>query len=168
MDSTARKRWFVLLTLLSTTIVAIFYPVEEANMPRARQARVPERAATEHVVATVNLPETTDAEVDPFAPRGWQAPPQPPAVAPKANVAIVETPPPPPGPPSLPYQYVGSLNDEGKQVIYLGRGEQALIAHVGDVLDGTYKVLTIDARQIQFEHIPTGQKQSLAFPLREN
>lgn len=70
----------------------------------------------------------------------------------------------PPGPPSLPFKYVGKMNDSSDNVVYLALGEQTLLARSGDVLEENYKVLAITPVQIEFEHLPTGQKQALAFP----
>ena len=56
------------------------------------------------------------------------------------------------------------MNDGDDQVIYLARGETALIARSGELLENTYKVVSINASQIEFEHLPTGQKQALPLP----
>lgn len=106
---------------------------------------------------------------DPFAPRGWQQPP-PPAPAPAAPAEPV-----PVAPvdltaqaPVLPFRFVGSMNDNAEQLVYLAHGEQALVGRAGDVLEGTYRVLAITQSQIEFEYIPTGVKQTLALPARDN
>lgn len=108
-------------------------------------------------------------QVDPFAPRRWvaaaatieqrPAAPAAPAVAPVVLAA---------GPPELPFRFVGSMQDGDEQVVYLGRGDQALIVRAGEVVESTYKVVSINVGQIEFEHLPTGQKQTLSLPKREN
>lgn len=176
MDKAARIRWAVLLTLLATTLAAIFYPMEGGTAHNAARASPP--GAKEGVrkppsVAVTFTPELANAiwlpiEDDPFASRGWQAPPPAPVAAVVPAPTPVLSPPAPVGPPPLPFQFVGSLNDDTGQTIYLGRGDQAVIARSGEVLDGTYKVKTVSAEQVEFEYLPTGQTQTLAIPARTN
>jgi hypothetical protein len=60
------------------------------------------------------------------------------------------------------------MNDDGEQLLYLSRGDQTFIARSGETLEGAYKVLGIDAQGIEFEHLPTGEKQTLTIPASEN
>jgi hypothetical protein len=193
LDKAARRRWAILLSLLALTLAAIFYPGPNENVVYATSTQplphsVAKNAAQkmpQPVTATqdslaklrisdnpgvalssIDQGELSGDELDPFAPRGWQAPPPPEPVAPKVVTAAVapEAPVAPIGPPPLPFRFVGSMMDNEQQVIYLGRGEQALVARNGETLDGTYKVLSINTQQIEFEYLPTGDKQSLSFP----
>lgn len=173
MNKAARIRWAVLLTALGATVAAIVYPLDEpaaSAVPLAavHASKQPKAAPKPPAVVVRGIWEPLLA--DPFAPRRWEAP-APPAPAP----VVVAAPPPvapvvvePAGPPPLPYQFVGQMNDSADQVVYLARGDQALLARTGEVLEGTYKVLAITALQIEFEHLPTGQKQALVFPSRNN
>lgn len=172
MDKATRNRWIVLLSALLLTLVAVFYPVDDGTTPRA--TAMPSSPAPK--LSLVPLPPSESAEEerlgdpDPFSPRGWQAPP-PPAPAPVAAAPVSTAPvapAPPPGPPPLPFRFVGSLNDGGDQIVYLARGDEALVVRAGEVLERTYKVSAITASQIEFEHLPTGQKQTLALPARDN
>lgn len=172
MASSARLRWSILLSALAATLVAIWYPLDQtgaaASAPAPRRAPLPVPAAHAATPAANGVWEPLLA--DPFAPRHWDAPPAPvapPVVAPAAPV-VVEAPAAPAGPPALPFQFVGQMSDSADKVVYLSRGDSALIARVGDTLEGSYKVLDITPLQIEFEHLPTGQKQALAFPSRNN
>jgi len=173
MDKSARVRWALLLTALTATVAAIWMPVGEksATAPSAPALR---RPALQHAI-----PPEAEASArsdggglgadDPFAPRGWQPPP-PPALVPVARaepltVAPVDL---TPQAPVLPFRFVGSMNDSAEQVVYLAHGEQALVARTGEVIEGTYKVLGITQTQIEFEYIPTGVKQALTLPARDN
>lgn len=60
------------------------------------------------------------------------------------------------------------MNDDGQQLVYLSHGEQAVVARNGETLEGTYKVLGIDPQRIEFEHLPTGEKQVLALTANDN
>lgn len=172
MNKAARIRWIILLSALSATVAAIFYPVgaavETASpvvTPRVAQL-VP--AIPRHPVALRGLWEPLLA--DPFAPRRWEAPqaPVPAPVLQAAPPTVAEVVVAPPGPPPLPFRFVGQMSDSAQQVVYLSVGEQALLARAGEVLEGTYKVLAITPLQIEFEHLPTGQKQALVFPAQNN
>lgn len=106
--------------------------------------------------------EFEEEENDPFSPRNWTSPPPPPPEP--VNTAGPAQPPPvivPEGPPPLPYQFMGRLNNGADQLVYLGRGDQPLVARMGDVLEQIYKVVDIGPAQIEFEHLPTGQRQTL-------
>jgi hypothetical protein len=174
MDKTAKRRWAVLLGALALTIAAIVLPdgdpdgagsvVQVARSDRPRKTSTP---AVEVDRAQPTL--DTSEPVDPFAPRGWQAPPPPvpAAVIQQATASPVE-PPPPAGPPPLPFKFMGRLNDGGAEVVYLSRGDQTVVARDGETLEGTYKVVGVSRQQIEFEYLPTGEKQALAIPVTEN
>lgn len=172
MDKHARMRWTFLLAGLAGTLIAAFAPLEEAalatanTVPLARQ----EPRLTTIPPSEVAIETEPEGETDPFAPRGWQAPaPIAPASLTVAPLIVASSEPAaPPGPPPLPFRFVGSLKDGDQQLVYLARGEEAIVARSGEVLEATYKVTGISASQIEFEHIPTGQKQALVFPVRDN
>jgi hypothetical protein len=63
---------------------------------------------------------------------------------------------------------MGAMIDDGTQVIYLSRGDQAFVARSGETLDSAYKVLTVDNQHVEFEHLPTGEKQTLTIPATDN
>jgi hypothetical protein len=174
MDKATRIRWAVLLSSLALTVGAIFLPDAEptrsavsAAAPRVNKAAAPLAGAETPAPNTAD--DDTPGENDPFAPRGWQAPPPPAPVMPAAQqLAVAPVDLTPPGPPALPFRFVGSFNDSSAQVVYLARGEEAFVARAGEIVDSNYKVVAITASQIEFEHIPTGAKQALTFPVRDN
>ena len=176
MDKAARKRWAVLLTALSLTVAAIFFSPAPAEVVEADVARKP--AVSAAVPAQVVQPAPTDiapvfaaeGAADPFEPRSWGepapepvAPPPPPPPVERTVVPVVLE----AGPAPLPYRYVGRFSDEAGGVVYLARGEVALVARVGETIDGTYKVAALQARSVEFENISTGTKQSLPIPEAE-
>lgn len=162
------KSWLrkaVLALSLIGTILASIFPLDEA--PVVPKASVP-ASANQPLVSVVAMSEAvapdeeTEKEGDPFAPRNWQPPPPPEPPKVVATQPVVPVILAPEGPPRLPFQFMGRLNDGDDQVIYLAHGDQALVARKGDVLEGTYKVLSLGTSQIEFEHMPTGQKQALS------
>lgn len=52
-------------------------------------------------------------------------------------------------------------------MLYLSRGNDTFVVHAGDTLENAYKVLTVDARRIEFEHIPTSTRQVLDIPVSQ-
>lgn len=172
MDKAARIRWSILLSALGATLVAMFYPLDEPRSAPVQVARVtaPKPAAPKAAPVALAAQGVWEPLLDdPFAPRRWDAPPPPPPpVVATAAPVVAEVVVAPSGPPPLPFQFVGQMNDSTDQVVYLARGEQALLARTGETLEGTYKVLAITPVQIEFEHLPTGQKQALVFPSRNN
>jgi hypothetical protein len=174
MDKATRIRWAVLLSSLALTVGAIFFPDAETSQsavsaaaPRVNKATAPLASAA--APAPITVDDDAPGESDPFAPRGWQAPPPPAPVMPAAQqLAVAPVDLTPPGPPALPFRFIGSFNDSLAQVVYLARGEEAFVARAGEIVDSNYKVVAITASQIEFEHIPTGAKQALTFPVRDN
>lgn len=169
MDKSARRRWLVLMVLLTSTVAAILYPVEEAPVlaePTARKTAALKVPASTTASAEP-VKEWLAAEDNPFAPRTWQAPaPAPVEARTVAPVAVNEPAPPPPTQP-LPFRYLGQLSDKDDRVIYLGLGEELLPARMGDVLDGRYKVVALSAAQIEFETISSGLRQALPLPAQD-
>ena len=170
MDKTARLRWTVLVMALAATIAAIVYPVDKTEdegaivgTESARLRQAPVSDVVEHDVAEPSLVE--DETADPFAPRGWQAPPPPaPTVTNTVAASAPMGPPAPPAAPPLPYKFMGRLDDDGVEVVYLSKGDQSFIARNGETLDGTYKIVAMDSQHIEFEHVPTGDRQTLSIP----
>lgn len=107
------------------------------------------------------------------------APPKPPAPPPqvKASKPPAPTPPvilaspapdppaPPPAPraPPLPFRYVGELQeaDTGHRA-FLARQDQSFAVRVGDRIESTYEVLSIERAEIVLKYLPLGIEQRLA------
>jgi hypothetical protein len=159
------------LGLLGAVYASFFMPEEVHSYQSAPVSEVQQRplvSVTAPFVAGMPEDDADEPSKDPFAPRNWLPPAPPPEPVksgpPSREVAAVVL---PPGPPALPFKFAGRMNDGDDQVIYLARGETALIARQGDVLENTYKIVSINASQIELEHLPTGQKQALALPEQE-
>ena len=173
MDKAARLRWTVILLALAATIAAIVVPAGEMDDVVAPQAtprdtvRARAPAAVSLAAAGVNMmpqPFASEAETDPFEPRDWTPPPEPPPVQATPVAPAAPPVPEPPQAPPLPYKFVGRFSDDGGGYVYLANGETAHAVRAGDVIAGTHKVISIQARQIIFEHLPTGIKQEFSLP----
>lgn len=183
MDRAARHRWALLLGALGLTLVAMLWPLEEGAEPLAVSEAQPARRAmgarpsagvpaASQVERTVPAPAEADSSdpVDPFAPRIWRAvapPVQAPALVQEPVTAAAAAPAPPSGPPPLPYRFMGRLNDGGVDIVYLARGEQTLVARAGETLEGSYRVIAVERQAIEFEHLPSGERQRLPLPAAE-
>ena len=165
MDKPVRRRWAVLTALLTATIAAALYPVEEAPVVVAQS---PSKPPLKSAAAPASMPaESTQwlaVEENPFAPRTWTPAPTPVETRTVAPVIVVEAPPPLP----LPFRYLGQLTDASDRVVYLGMGEELLQARLGDTLDGRYKVVALTPTQIEFETISSGLRQVLALPAQDS
>lgn len=168
MDKAKTRRWAVLLTALTLTLVAIFYPVEERQYLSAQEVvPVAARPSVKPAPVQSGTIEWIATDVDPFAPRGWQPPPQEVPISEPVVAAMPTEAQPPPPPPPLPYTFVGQMRDGNNKVIYLSLGDRAVLARLGDVLEGGYKVIAVSANQIEFESVSHGYRQTLPIPVQE-
>lgn len=169
MGKSAVFRKGALFAVLAATVYASVRSDETALEPVKPPAPV---SAQQPLVSVAPAMRPSDEFVedsdgsDPFAPRNWNAAPVP------EPVKAVLAPPPvapvivPEGLPPLPFQYMGRMNDDGNEVVYLGRGDEAMVARMGEVVGSIYKVVGITSTQIEFEHLPTKQRQTL--PIQSN
>ena len=84
---------------------------------------------------------------------------------PKAKPVVRPVPTPaaePAPPPSLPFRYLGRYTEGESIVLFLATNDRSLMAKAGDVIDGVFKVESIDDRQILFTHLPTNQSLALS------
>lgn len=170
MGAVTKNRWAFLLSALAATVIAIAYPVKEEGElveVAASVSRPAPAAKTESLRSDVWQLEWIASDEDPFAAKGWQVPPPASEPAKQTLAAPVVTPEAPPPPSPLPYKFVGQMNDGAQRVVYLSRGEQVLLAHQGDLLDGSYKVLAIGSAQIEFEAVSSGFRQTLPIPVQD-
>lgn len=99
--------------------------------------------------------DAVEPEQDPFAGKSWYVPPPPPP-PPKVQEA------PRPTAPSLPFKYMGRMQEEGGQmVIYLTQGRRAYSVKMGDTIDGTYRLESISPGQIVLTYLPLDTRQTL-------
>ena len=100
--------------------------------------------------------------VDVFAIRSWYTPPPPPPPLPPP-VVIAPEPPPAPVVPSLPFTYIGKFQEEsGRLVIYLAQGDKVHSVGVGDAVENSYKVDSIEGGIMTLTYLPLNIKQTLS------
>jgi hypothetical protein len=87
-----------------------------------------------------------------FAAGSWTPPPPPPPPPQPA---------PPPAAPAVPYTVIGKKLESDQWEVYLTHGQMNLIAKVGDVLEGAYRVDAIQPPQMSLTYLPLKQAQNL-------
>jgi hypothetical protein len=66
--------------------------------------------------------------------------------------------------PPLPYRYVGQLISEKEHVLLLARQQKVLMAHVGDIVEGAYRVEEIRPQSVRLTYLPLGLTQIVLAP----
>lgn len=169
MNDSTRLRVFLPLAALAAGIALVFAPVGKDDGISHAVERAPRTASTSLTMpggdtALAQVPRS--GKSDPFAPRQWRAAP-PVAVAPTVPVAPAPAAMPALQPtlhkaPTMPYKFVGQMDDGGRVVVYLSRGEQVLLARLGEIVEGEYKVVSITPSEVTFEYLPAGTTQILS------
>jgi hypothetical protein len=93
-----------------------------------------------------------------FGVQNWNPPPPPPLPAP---------PPPPPMAPALPFAYLGKAVSNGEWEVFLTRGDQTLIVRNKMVIDGVYRVESIEPPGLTLTYLPLKQVQQLNIGVRD-
>lgn len=171
MDRFQRIRWALLLVALALTLVTSVYPTSEeeklAETPPSKRTQLASQRTSSSEEDYVMPSAELKGEINPFTPRRWEKSLPLPEQPAKSEVAIKPEPSTPPGPPALPFKFMGRMDESGQETIYLSRGDEMIIARTGETLDNTYKIQFMDSQHIEFEHIPTGEKQVLSISAAE-
>ena len=164
-----RKRWVVLIALLTAALSAAAWVREGDRSADAEVVGAPVRQARpaggrpvsrEQAVERVHLEKlrligSADRTDDAFAPRSWRKP------SPKVTAATAVVVAPPPSAPPLPFAYMGRLFSDDARTVFLTQGERNLIVHEGDVIDAIYRVDRLSDAGLTFIHLPSGIRQEL-------
>ena len=103
----------------------------------------------------------TSPPVDLFKPHSWMPPPPPPVIAVQAPVVIEK-----PVAPPLPYRLMGRFNNmQGENIYYLINGSNMIAAQVGQTIDGTYRVESVNTTEIVLIYLPLNEKQIISIPM---
>lgn len=68
-----------------------------------------------------------------------------------------------PQPPSFPYVFIGRLQAEEKNAVFLSKNNQVYSVEVGDVLEGIYRIERIESRNLEVTYLPDRKKLTLLF-----
>ena len=162
-----------LLAVLGSVIMYQLSPSDTADSPGApsnrseAKTRTPERP----VVAEVALDRLSpgadtfhESRRDPFSFRPKPVPPPPPQVRNTAPPVFVPPQPPPPPPVRpIPLKYLGyAEHANGVKVALLSDGNvrPVMTGRQGDVIDGQYRLLRVDANEIEMSYLDgTGRRR---------
>jgi hypothetical protein len=91
-----------------------------------------------------------------FAPNSWYVAPPPPAAAPPPRPAAPTAPP-------MPYTFLGSYAEVGRDTVYfLRRDNRVYDVKPGDTLDDTYTIDAVENDALVLTYKPLNTRQSLA------
>jgi hypothetical protein len=74
---------------------------------------------------------------------------------------VIQTPP-PPAAPALPFTYLGKKLEDGRWEVYLSRGEQTYIVRDNSMMDGLYRVDSINPPTMHVVYLPLNLSQTIA------
>lgn len=130
-----------------------------AMLRRDQDEPIPSKSRQPAVTATTATITSADASTprdipDIFAIRSW-TPPAPPSAKP--------APPPPPQAPSLPFRFVGQIDDgpEGRAFI-LADSQRVYTVSPGDSIDERYRLEKFENGQLHFLYLPMNAHQVLS------
>lgn len=164
------KRMAVLLAVLALSGALVLFSTPpkgggevvqaaaRADAPRAAaqpRADKPAAEAEPVMILAIRPRVRATAPADAFALNNWNPPPPPP---PPAALA----PPPKPAAPPLPFTLLGRKLEDGSWLVFLGQQDRTYVVRAQDVIDGTYRVESIDPPAIVFTYIPLNERQVLA------
>ncbi|MDE3011707.1 MAG: hypothetical protein KGI67_12550 [Pseudomonadota bacterium] len=105
---------------------------------------------------------------DPFGATSFQPPPPAP---PKPAITVATPPPlapvaaPAPSAPPFPWTFMGRMiEDPQSPAVFLSRGDRLTVAHLGETLESSWKVVGMDARGLRVEYLPLKSSHTVAMP----
>jgi hypothetical protein len=157
-------RYLILAAVLIATWMFISTSATQSSDTPIVEAAAPKQRLAANGDATVDRIDTLQLErlkrsranadkVNLFPSKSWYVAPPPPP------------PPPPPVPtaPALPFTYLGKqLDANGKFTYYLSQGDRLRIVSLGEILDSTYSIDSVDHGQMELTYLPLKIKQYLS------
>ncbi|MCM2320784.1 MAG: hypothetical protein NDI93_15895 [Pseudomonas sp.] len=96
-----------------------------------------------------------------FSAHSWRVAP-PPAPTPAWTPPPPVTAAPPAVAPTLPFEFIGKMDDAQRLRVFLLRGEKIYTVTVGEVIDGTYRVERIADSEMVLTYLPLNVRQTLS------
>lgn len=156
-------RWLALCAAIALGATAPPASAQAAQQQRPLAVIAPNGA---HALPPIDLPRrgaSGNGKRDLFAPHSWAPPVRVPTKPkPPPELHGPPEPPPPPPPPPLALTYLGQLDVEGAAtVFYLAQGDRVHAVSLGDTVDGVYRLLAVEGRQLELLYVPLNVKQLL-------
>ena len=80
---------------------------------------------------------------------------------PKPEPPSPPPPPPPPTAPAVPFVFLGAWTEEGRETLFLGRGEQTFTVQRGELLPGGWRLDDVSPEALTFTYISLNQQRIL-------
>jgi hypothetical protein len=148
------KRALVVVVALAA-VAGVVTGREKAGIEIVEDKAGPRMEPLLHIdLAKLERTEAALPTIDPFAPRAFGAASKPKQAAAPEKPAL----------PPLPFQYVGKVIEDGKQEVYVMRGEELLALAHGQKIGNEYRVERITGSRITFTYLPLKTTQTLDLP----
>ena len=158
-----KRHCFLGLALLMT-IAAALYPVQATKVEMVEAAlphKTGETAIAKNVVQSIVLSSERwplEKEVKDL----FYVKPKVVVIPVKQQIApVVIAPPPQPVAPPLPFVYLGKMLEDGKITVFVTNADRSYALKGGEVIDGVYTVLSVDAQKVTFQYMPLKAEQVL-------
>ena len=162
-----RRRWWALLMLILVSITS-WRLLHQAAVSTSSSPVSPLDVRKKTTVATGTPQDTRNREGDGtkiqtdlqpsdiFAVRTWEPPPPAPVMDNKSAQNL------PPQAPPLPLRFLGRIIEPDRGTAFLLiQGDRIISVHVGDLIDGIYRVDKYENGQLHFFYRPMKIRQSL-------
>ena len=151
----------VALVLLASVVMGREDPApSSASSPPRRQEAAPPAARGD---ITLDIDRLHRPKKEGVVPELFGIPSPAKTVQP-APAAQVKAAPPVPSAPPLPFTYIGRMVEEGRTVLFVARGAEALPVSEGDTVGDAYKLEALSDTSATFVYLPMGTRQTLALP----
>jgi len=84
-----------------------------------------------------------------------------PAIKKQPEPIIAQGPPPQPPPPPIPLKFFGFANQQGNKKVLLLSGEDVFVAQEGDIVQRRYKIMKINANNIEVQDVLSNNRQTI-------
>lgn len=123
---------------------------EKREAPSTTGAAAPPRLSIRPIARAELVHPSASPGTDLFAAHSWEPPALP-------TPMIIAT----PVVPALPFTFLGKKRESGIWEIYLDDSGRLLTIHKDDLIEGTYKVISIEPPLLKLLYVPLGAEQTL-------
>ena len=135
---------------------------QETNVAPVAQATFGLPQSVTNTGLLVKRQPWAEAKSDPFAKA---SPIEQKVIAPVADKVVTPQPQPQlqPQPPSFPYVFIGRLQAEEKDSVFLTKDNQIYSIAAGDTVDGAYRIERVGSNELEITYLPDQQKLTVSF-----